>query len=431
MKRLIAFLLVFCWAEIAAAQNQAPTISEIANQSAQVGVAVTLHVTINDDNFTGLGALFYTWSVTPETGTTVVPKSYQYGPPFAPFVGPQAYDFIITASTAGNYVLSLQVGDFDLTTARAFTLTATGDPIPPPVTCPVSSVTGGLIILEAAAMDPVVEGQPTSGMNYVQWSLDDISLGPQLTQSPYHFDWDSRTTGNGMHTIRARAYDKANNVGMACKVFNLNNEVTPVITVTSTDAVASEEGLATGSITFTRTGPATSVLVVKYTVSGSATNGIDYSSLNGSVTIDAGQMSATVLITPVDDSEIEANENVILTLADDTAYSIGGPNWASVDITSNDAIDTTPPNVTITQPMAGSTVSGFVPVAVVATDPSTVKLTELFINGKFRTSSPTGSLKYSYNSNPDKRLKQAAISARATDGAGNVSQPTTINVAIR
>jgi hypothetical protein len=76
--------------------------------------------------------------------------------------------------------------------------------------------------------------------------------------------------------------------------------------------------------------------VVNYTVGGTATNGVDYQPLPGSVTVLAGQPSATITVTPIDDSLGEGSETVTLTLAANASYSIGTPSSATVTIVDND-----------------------------------------------------------------------------------------------
>ena len=60
-----------------------------------------------------------------------------------------------------------------------------------------------------------------------------------------------------------------------------------------------------------------------YTVSGTATAGSDYTALSGSVTIPAGQTSATIAVPVIDDTLSEPNETVIVSL---TGISAGAPN---------------------------------------------------------------------------------------------------------
>jgi len=69
---------------------------------------------------------------------------------------------------------------------------------------------------------------------------------------------------------------------------------------------------------------ATNGLDVHYTLSGTASNGVDYGLLTGTVTIPNGALWTTVDVAPlVDDLNAEADETVILTLTADSDYSIG------------------------------------------------------------------------------------------------------------
>ena len=81
-----------------------------------------------------------------------------------------------------------------------------------------------------------------------------------------------------------------------------------------------------------------------YSIAGSATNGTDYNfgvPLTGLVTIPAGLASANVQITTFDDAEDEGTENVVLSLVADSAYQIGAPNMAMVEIVDDDGSTTT------------------------------------------------------------------------------------------
>lgn len=77
--------------------------------------------------------------------------------------------------------------------------------------------------------------------------------------------------------------------------------------------------------------------VVNYTISGSAVLGQDYilSGTVGQVVIPAGQSSATVLLTALNDGVAEDKETVTLTLAQVTT----GKNFATVMIEKQKAKD--------------------------------------------------------------------------------------------
>jgi hypothetical protein len=109
----------------------------------------------------------------------------------------------------------------------------------------------------------------------------------------------------------------------------------PVVTIEATDAVAAEPA-NTGTFTVTRTGSTSASLDVFYTVTGTATNGSDYTALAGSVTIPAGQSTATITVGPIDDPDVEVDETVILTLVDAATYAVGSANAATVTIADND-----------------------------------------------------------------------------------------------
>ncbi len=110
----------------------------------------------------------------------------------------------------------------------------------------------------------------------------------------------------------------------------------PSITLAVAPASVTEDGTANLIYTFTRTGSTTNLLTVNYSISGTATNGIDYTSLPTSVTFAAGSSTATVTVDPTADTIVESNETVILTLASGTGYTVGTPNAATGTITNDD-----------------------------------------------------------------------------------------------
>ncbi|MHC4201461.1 MAG: hypothetical protein ACYSU0_15835, partial [Planctomycetota bacterium] len=94
---------------------------------------------------------------------------------------------------------------------------------------------------------------------------------------------------------------------------------TVFVTITATDATANEEGQATGEFTVARTGSPVGDLTVDFTVAtggGMATEGTDYETIGTTVVIPAGQPSATIAVTPVDDSEGELDDDVTITVVD-------------------------------------------------------------------------------------------------------------------
>ncbi len=105
------------------------------------------------------------------------------------------------------------------------------------------------------------------------------------------------------------------------------------VNVTATVPTAEEDGSSPpGEFTFTRDGALVGDLTVHFSVTGTASQGLDYESLGGSVVIIDGQASSTVDVTPYFDMEPEGDETVVVTITADPAYTIGSPSSGTVTI---------------------------------------------------------------------------------------------------
>ncbi|MCE2673533.1 MAG: M10 family metallopeptidase C-terminal domain-containing protein, partial [Microcystis sp. 53598_E5] len=116
----------------------------------------------------------------------------------------------------------------------------------------------------------------------------------------------------------------------------ITNDDLPSITLAVAPSSVTEDGTTNLVYTFTRTGVTTNSLTVNYSISGTATNGTDYTSIPTSVTFAAGSSTATVTVDPTADTTVESNETVILTLAAGTGYTIGTTTPVTGTITNDD-----------------------------------------------------------------------------------------------
>lgn len=115
---------------------------------------------------------------------------------------------------------------------------------------------------------------------------------------------------------------------------------TALVSVSAFDALAAETGSNTGAFRLTRSGSATmlaSPLTVTFALSGTATNGADYTNLPLTATFLANQSTVDVLVTPLVDSTTEGSESVVLTLMTVDPYDLGSPATATVTITDTDS----------------------------------------------------------------------------------------------
>jgi hypothetical protein len=156
-------------------------------------------------------------------------------------------------------------------------------------------------------------------------------------------------------------------VGTPSSAFGtITDNDTPAVSVNATDAAGSEQGTDPIVFTVTRTGNVSGSVVVNLVWAGTATLTTDYgvtatgatlSSNKLTLTFAAGVATATVTVTPVDDTSIESTEGVTLTIATGTGYTVGTPS-ASGTITDND----TPPTVTVAATDASGAEQGSDPI---------------------------------------------------------------------
>jgi hypothetical protein len=120
-------------------------------------------------------------------------------------------------------------------------------------------------------------------------------------------------------------------------VINDDDTALPKVSLTATVAKTQEGSGTPATIIFTRTGATTAALAVPYTVSGTAVNGTDYTTLSGSLTIPAGAASAPLNITSLDDALSESVETVIIRISSSAALIADSvANTATASIVDDD-----------------------------------------------------------------------------------------------
>ncbi|XZO01389.1 MAG: Calx-beta domain-containing protein [Microcoleus sp.] len=183
--------------------------------------------------------------------------------------------------------------------------------------------------LNGLSSDADVQLLDSTGISVIQGS----ALGGPSAESI------STVLSPGAYYVRVYPYSGSTN-------YNLSMSAVPnlsTVTVSATDASAAEvvsgQTANPGMYRISRTGSTSAALNVPYTMSGTATNGTDYTSLNGTATIAAGQTFVDVQLNVTDDTLIESNETAILTLSTSSNYTVGATNTATVTIADNDLAD--------------------------------------------------------------------------------------------
>jgi len=125
----------------------------------------------------------------------------------------------------------------------------------------------------------------------------------------------------------------------------------PTVTIAASAPNAYEQGLVPGTFVITRAGETVDPLTVTYTIGGTAVNGSDYAAIQSTAIIPAGAASVAIEITPLGETLTE-EETVVLTLATDFGYSVGGAGAATVTLSES------PPVISVDQPPGNALSSG-------------------------------------------------------------------------
>jgi thermitase len=227
--------------------------------------------------------------------------------------------------------------------------------------------------------------------------------------SPYQYSWNSTVVANGTVTLTAVAYDVAG-----------NSTVSAPITVNVSNAVATDTTAPTVAIASPTGG----------TVSGTVSVSVNSSDNVGVTRVDLrvnGNAVASSNVSPYKfswNSTTVANGAVTLTAI---AYDGAGNSRVSTSVSLNvfnatgtTASDTTPPTLTIANPVNGSVVNGNVTITTTAGDNSgTAGITQqLYIDGILKTSVAGTPLSYRWATQKIARGTHT-IRVTARDKAGN------------
>ncbi len=166
-------------------------------------------------------------------------------------------------------------------------------------------------------------------------SATSAALGPTTETVNWNF------VGGQTYYVRAQGFgsDINPNTSGVCNNYALQVLINPTINASTTDPSANEIGPGNGLISVARNGPTSSPLTVNFTVTGSATRGVDYDIYmndvlvaGNSIVIGNEASTGDLEIRPIHDSEVESTENVVITLNTASPYVIGAGTSGTVNI---------------------------------------------------------------------------------------------------
>lgn len=194
----------------------------------------------------------------------------------------------------------------------------------------------------------------------------------------------------------------------------------PTVSLRVEDGNAAEVSTGTpnpGSFVVSRDGDTSTALVVNYGLTGTATSE-DYTGLTGQVTIAAGQSTATLPVTVVDDTLEEPTETLTVTLGASGLYNISTLSTGTIDITDNDLPPSTLPVLSLVaqDDIAAETVTG------ASANPG-----EFVISRSGPTTSSL-TVAYSVGGTATSAVDYTALGGTATFAAGSATASVLVNV---
>jgi hypothetical protein len=216
-----------------------------------------------------------------------------------------------------------------------------------------------------------------------------------------------------------------------------------VVTIRATDPFASESG-DTGTFTVFRAGPTNNALNVFCRIGGTASNGVDYVTLQNIINVPAGSRTADVTVVPIPDNVVDGTKTVDIKLIPSPIvgpaadYVVGTPAEAVVFITDNGGSNL-PPVVRMASPPNGAVFRAPVniPLSAFASDPDgMITSVEFFQDtnslgfGRGISATATGIANVYVLIYSNALVGTYTLSALATDngGASTRSDPVTITV---
>ena len=279
------------------------------------------------------------------------------------------------------------------------------------ITSPANGATvSGTINVTAGASDNV-------GVVGVQFLLDGVVRADD-TSAPYSIPWDTRTVGDGAHTLSAVARDAAG-----------NRRTSSTITVTVSNAPPADTTPPAVSITSPANGATVSGTI---NVTAGASDNVGVTSVQFRLDgVDAGPPDTSAPYSIAwNTATVGDGAHTVSAVARDAAGNSTTSAPVTVTVSNAPPADTSPPSVSITSPAGGATVSGTITVTADAADNAGVAGVQFLLDGVSLGAediSAPYSIAWGTTTAGD---GQHVLSARARDSAGNQTTSAAVSVTV-
>jgi PKD repeat protein len=239
-----------------------------------------------------------------------------------------ANTYVLVGAGAG-FLETVQTSGGTGSYTTAGNISCAGSPVASLLATPTSGNAPLTVNFDAStSTDP----NPCTTISSYTFNFGDGSVVTQSTPTIFH-TYNSAGTYVASLTVTDSGGTASTNPAQV--TITVTPATTPTVSLSASPAKINEGASAT--YTVTASSPASQKITVRYSMSGTATLGTDYtlSGTAGEVTIPAGQSSASVTLSAASDNVKEKNETAIMTLGLGTGYKLNKAKKASTVTIAN------------------------------------------------------------------------------------------------
>ena len=273
-----------------------------------------------------------------------------------------------TDEADGSVTVTLNAGTgYTLGSTNTATVNVSDDDVPELTITPGSAVTEGTDASFTVSASPSASSQITVNYTVTQSGAfvasgelssqtETLSGGTATITVPTVGDTTVEADGSVTVTLTSGTGYTLGSPKTATVTVNDDDDPPPVTRTVTFDSASSTaaENAGTHNVALTLSASQSGSLAVGFSVSGTATSGSDYTSFGTTISFSGGTTSVNIPVPILDDSSDEANETVIITLTDGTAYDLGTTKVHTLTITDN---DNPPPATPVVSISAGNAVA--------------------------------------------------------------------------
>ena len=363
-----------------------------------------------------------------------------------------SYSFIWSNAVAGEYAISTVATDNLQArgTSAPVNIQIVGAPVQPKVRIvnPTNNASFTAPARIEISADPITNAAAIVAVEFFAGTNSIGSVTNTNSLGRYFLAWTNVSAGSYVLTAKAKSNQGSSTTSEPVQISVIEADPQPtVVSITAVDPEAGEGSQAGTSISgntalfkLERSGSTNTSLAVSISVGGTASNGVDFVSIPGTITIPAGSKVAQIVLSPIDDQLVESNENVIISIIAPLCaavyppppgcYEVGGQGFAVATILDNDFVNE-PPSVRVTSPTNGSVFFGplNVPVAAEASDSNgQVTRVDFYAGDRWLGADLTAPYSVTWsNALPG----IYGVKAKATDNLGGVRMSEPVSVTIR